>query len=116
MVFDDTLSTVEHMRKAIVPGNWKNLVEEHSELALQENFNLAKYWHLNKLSSIPLPRETFQEDSQEPGNQFITPGYYLQAAPSRMTEDPAPMRGTETISDTPIPSTVEGSLQLGQSH
>ena len=41
VVFDDTFSTVEHMRKVTVPGNWKNLVEEHSELATQENFTLA---------------------------------------------------------------------------
>ena len=24
VVFDDIFSTVEHMRKVIVPGNWKN--------------------------------------------------------------------------------------------
>ena len=46
VVFDDTLSTVEHMGKGTVPGNWKNLVEEHSELFLQENFTIAKQWHL----------------------------------------------------------------------
>ena len=33
VVFDDTLSTVEHMRNDTVPVNWKKLVEEHSELA-----------------------------------------------------------------------------------
>ena len=60
MVFDYTLSTVEHMRKVIVPGNWKNLVEDHSELVLKENFNLAKYWHLNKLSRITLSREALK--------------------------------------------------------
>ena len=35
VVFNDTFSTVYHMRKTIVPGNWKNLVEEHSELTTQ---------------------------------------------------------------------------------
>ena len=30
VVFDDTVSTVEHMSKGTVPGNWKNLVEYHS--------------------------------------------------------------------------------------
>ena len=33
MVFGDTFSTVEHMRKGRVPVNWKNLIEDHSELA-----------------------------------------------------------------------------------
>ena len=42
VVFDDTFSTVEHTRKGTVPGNWKNLVEEHSEIATQENFTLEK--------------------------------------------------------------------------
>ena len=31
--FGDTLSTVEYMSKVTVPGNWKKLIEEHSELA-----------------------------------------------------------------------------------
>ena len=35
--FDITLSTLEHMSKGTVPGNWKNLVEDQSELATQEN-------------------------------------------------------------------------------
>ena len=42
VVFDDALSTVEHIRKETFPGNWKNLVEENSELAMQENFTLEK--------------------------------------------------------------------------
>ena len=42
VVFDDTLYTLEHMRKGRVPGNGKNLVEEHSEIATQENYTLAK--------------------------------------------------------------------------
>ena len=57
VVFDRILSTVEHMRKGTVPGNCKNLVEEHSELSTQENFTLAKEWHLNKYSRITLTRE-----------------------------------------------------------
>ena len=42
VVFDNTLSTVDHIRKVKVPGNWKNLVEEHSELSMQEKSTLAK--------------------------------------------------------------------------
>ena len=57
MIFDDTFYTVDHMRKGTVPGNCKNMVEEHSELATQENFTLSKEWHLNESSSMPLPRE-----------------------------------------------------------
>ena len=42
VVFDDTLSTMDHMRKDKVPGNWKNMVEENSELATQENVTISK--------------------------------------------------------------------------
>ena len=42
VVFGDTFSTVYHMRRGTVPGNWKNLVEDHSELATKENFILTK--------------------------------------------------------------------------
>ena len=39
-VFDNNLSTVEHMRKGIVPENWKKMIEEHSDIYIQENFKL----------------------------------------------------------------------------
>ena len=42
VVFDDNLSTVDHMRKGTILGNWKNLVEEHSELSTQEKSTLEK--------------------------------------------------------------------------
>ena len=57
VVVDDKFSTVEHMKKVTVPGNWKNLMEEHLELDIQENFTLAKDLHLNEYSSMPLLRE-----------------------------------------------------------
>ena len=62
MIFHKIFSTVYNTRKGTVPGNLKNLVEEHSELATQKNFTLAKEWHMNKYSSMPLPREVCQED------------------------------------------------------
>ena len=42
VVYDEKFSTVEHMRKGTVPINWKNLVEEHSDIATQEKYTLAK--------------------------------------------------------------------------
>ena len=56
VVFDEIFSTLDHMSKGTVPVNFKNLVEEQSELSTQENFTLVKEWHLNESSSIPLPR------------------------------------------------------------
>ena len=48
VVFDNKFSTVDHTRKVTVPVNWKNLVEDHSEIAMQENFTLEKEWNLKK--------------------------------------------------------------------
>ena len=59
MVFNDTFSTVEHMRNGIVRGDWKNLVEEQSELSTQVNFTLAKDLHMNESSRMPLPKDNW---------------------------------------------------------
>ena len=48
VVFDYTFYTVEYMSRSTYPGNWKNLVEKHLELAMQKNFTLEKYWNLNE--------------------------------------------------------------------
>ena len=42
VVFYNTFSTVDHISKGTVPVNYKNLVEEHSEISTKENFTLAK--------------------------------------------------------------------------
>ena len=42
VLFDENFSTVYHMSKGTLPGNWKNLVEEHSEFSTQEKFTLEK--------------------------------------------------------------------------
>ena len=94
------------MRKGTVPGNWKNLVEDHSEIATQDIFTLAKDWHLNKSSSMPLPREAWQEDLMEPGPPDQPPGSDIQAEPSSITKDTVSEQVIESSTDTPIPSTV----------
>ena len=116
MVFDDTFSTMEHMRKGKIPGNSKNLVEEHSDIATEEKFTLAKEWHLNKYSSMTLPRESWKENSLEPGTQDLPPGSNPKVAPSCMTKEPAPAQGIYTRPDTLRPSNGEGSHHLEQSH
>ena len=42
MVFENTLSTVDHTRKGTEPGKRKSMVEEHSELSTQDKFTLEK--------------------------------------------------------------------------
>ena len=56
MVFDNTLSAVEHMRKGTVPVNCKYLVEDDIDISTKEGFTIAKEWHLNEYSSMPLLR------------------------------------------------------------
>ena len=85
MVFDVTFSTIDHMRKVTVPVNWKNLVEEHSDLAMQANFTHSKKWHIKKISIMPLPSDAWEEDSMESGTQVLPPGYDPRAAPSGIT-------------------------------
>ena len=52
-VFDNTFSNVEHMRKGLIPGNWENLVEEHSELSAQEISFLPKSGILTNPQACP---------------------------------------------------------------
>ena len=87
VVSDQKFYTVERMRKVTVPVNWKNLVEEQSELNTQGKFTLAKDWNHKKSSRNILPREAWQEDSPEPGPQDLPPGSDPQATPIGITED-----------------------------
>ena len=54
-----------------------------------------------------------QEDSLEPGPQYLPPGSDIQAAPRGIIEEPAPVQVIEVRSDTTSPSTGEGSHQIG---
>ena len=85
LVFEVTLSIVEHMRKGIVPGNWKNLVEDHSDIFTLENSTLDKEWHINEYSIIYLLSKAWQEHSLDTGPQYLTQGSDPQAAPRCMT-------------------------------
>ena len=62
-----------------------------------------------------LHREACKEEPHEKGYQDIPPGTNTQAAPIRMTEEPALLHRKEAISETPSLSTGEGTLQTGQS-
>ena len=44
VVFDDDFTTVEYMEKGQVPPNWDDLVKHSSELATNQDFNLAETW------------------------------------------------------------------------
>ena len=65
---------------------------------------------------MPLPREDWQEDSLDPGPQDLSPGSDPRTTHIVMIEEPASMQVTYARSDSPRPSTVEGTLKLGQSH
>ena len=53
VVFDKTLSTVEHMRKGILPVNCKNFLEYHSEITMQENSLSQNIDILDNTKSFP---------------------------------------------------------------
>ena len=65
---------------------------------------------------MPLPWEAWQEYSLDLGTQYLPLGYDPHYAPIGMAEETVSMRVSEAISDTSIPSTVYGALQLTQRH
>ena len=63
VVFDDEFTTVPFMREGTVPPNWRQLLNESTELATEESFNLAKTWN------IPLDDTTIVRDHLLPSIQ-----------------------------------------------
>ncbi len=58
VVFDDTFFTVPYMRAASLPPNWEELVKNSSEIATNEEVDLAESWsndieHGNFKSPVP---------------------------------------------------------------
>ena len=53
LVFDDGFSTVDALRTDTEPDNWKDLVKDHTELATEEHFELAKEWTEPKNDPFP---------------------------------------------------------------
>ena len=44
VVFDDTFSTVPHIRSGTVPPNWAKLVRDSSELVTDQEYDLTRTW------------------------------------------------------------------------
>ena len=44
VVFDDTFSTVPHIRAGTVPPNWESLVRNSSELVTDKDYDLSRTW------------------------------------------------------------------------
>ena len=44
VVFDDTFSTVSHMREGTIPSNWNEMCKNATECATDEEFDLAHTW------------------------------------------------------------------------
>ena len=73
VVFDDTFSTVPFMREGTIPPNWAELVRNSTEIATDENFDIAKTWFEGSVdpseispSDVPL---VSQESTFTPGNE-----------------------------------------------
>ena len=52
VVFDDEFSTITYMEEGTVPPNWSDLVEHSSELATNQDYNLAEIWLASKSNSL----------------------------------------------------------------
>ena len=110
------------MRKVTVPGKWKNLVEDYSELSTQENPLLKNSGILMNPQACQYTKEACQEDPLKSDPQDPEAGPFPQDSPIGSTGDPSPEWVTEAISDTPSPFIIEDTfkrevtLQGGQSH
>ena len=55
VVFNDEFSTVKYMEQGTMPPNWAHLVQHSSELATNQDYNLAESWLVNSNSPSDLP-------------------------------------------------------------
>ena len=74
VVFDDEFTTVPFMREGTVPPNWRQLLNESTELATEESFNLAKTWN------IPLDDTTIVRD-------HLLPSIKVSASDTAVSEE-----------------------------
>eukprot|EP00956_Cyclotella_meneghiniana_P037460 scaffold139228_cov59-Cyclotella_meneghiniana.AAC.1 len=44
VVFDDTFSTIPHLRSGTIPSNWEHLVRNSKELVTHEDYDLTRTW------------------------------------------------------------------------
>jgi len=44
VVFDDTFSTISHLRSGTIPSNWEQLVANSSHLSTTEDYDLTRTW------------------------------------------------------------------------
>eukprot|EP00978_Attheya_sp_CCMP212_P007527 scaffold17426_cov58-Attheya_sp.AAC.7 len=57
VVFDDDFTTVASIRAGVIPANWMDLVQRSSELATDEQFDLAQTWLAQDLSETATAAE-----------------------------------------------------------
>ncbi|KAL7464858.1 hypothetical protein ACHAXS_005186, partial [Conticribra weissflogii] len=73
VVFDDTFSTVQYMRDQTVPPHWAELVRNSTELATDEDYDLAKTWLQtvnDPTKAAPLDANIItQDDEEHPANE-----------------------------------------------
>lgn len=56
VVFDDDISTVPYMLKAQIPPNWEELYNSSTELATDEDFNLAQSWFNEQANTVDVDK------------------------------------------------------------
>ncbi|KAL7461231.1 hypothetical protein ACHAXS_001651, partial [Conticribra weissflogii] len=75
VVFNDTFSTVPHMREETVPPHWAELIWNSAELATDENFDLAQTWFQtvdDPTEAAPLDANIItQDDDEHPPNEGV---------------------------------------------
>ena len=70
IVFDDTFSTVPHLRSGTKPDDWINLVQTSSEKVTDEAYRLSKTWTTSKDNTSERGSSSLQGSTNEPNNVY----------------------------------------------
>ena len=65
IVFDDTFSTVPHIRAGTIPPNWEQLVKNSSELVTDQDYDLSRTWFDGEKDPSDEPDEPATDPQQE---------------------------------------------------
>ena len=55
VVFDNSLTTINYLRQETFPGNWKDILDNHTELVAYYEFKISKICHLIKSTAQLFP-------------------------------------------------------------
>eukprot|EP00957_Ditylum_brightwellii_P029899 2262269-Ditylum_brightwellii.AAC.2 len=71
VVFDDEFSTVPYLQSSEPPPKWIDLVQNHTECATEESFNISSSWYEGEGAHRIEPADPTEEMKELPKQDFI---------------------------------------------